>query len=179
MRETKFWDDAALEACGSIFAIHDPFGDTLKLRNLLDRFIDVYWANFPDQLHKKVEQEWIKIGACAISLNEQLAEEENSSLLTVDSVVDVLVKKQRDYGHNNIKRFGREGLMIRCHDKVARLENLCGSDFSPNWESIDDTILDIIGYSAIGIMWERQEFLLPLAPPEFLPDLLATGDETR
>lgn len=179
MRETKFWDDAAVEACGAIFAKHDPFGDIPSLRRRLDSFIDLYWANFPGELRKKVEQEWISIGAYAISINCDRAIDGTSPSLTVDSVVDVLIKKQRDYGHNNIKRFGREGLMMRCHDKVARLENLCGSDFEPNNESIDDTILDIVGYSAIGIMWERQEFLLPLAPPKILSDLLASGDETR
>ena len=69
--------------------------------------------------------------------------------------------------------------MIRTHDKIARLENLCGSDFEPNNESIDDTLLDIIGYSAIGIMWETETFLLPLAPPKNLPELLAREMETR
>ena len=55
---------------------------------------------------------------------------------------------------------------MRCHDKVARLKNLYGSDFEPNNESIEDTLLDIVGYSAIGIMWESGTFLLPLKPSE-------------
>jgi hypothetical protein len=52
--------------------------------------------------------------------------------------------------------------MVRLHDKVARLENLTSSGKSPNNESIEDTFLDIIGYCAIGIMWEQRNFLLPL-----------------
>ena len=74
-----------------------------------------------------------------------------------------LVKKQRDYGPENISRFGRQGLLIRCHDKVARLENLLASGKTPENESIHDTYMDIVGYSAIGIMWESRTFLLPLA----------------
>ena len=77
-------------------------------------------------------------------------------------VTDVLVKKQRDYGPENIRRFGRQGILIRMHDKIARLENLLATGATPNNESIADTFLDIIGYSAIGIMWESGTFLLPL-----------------
>jgi hypothetical protein len=77
----------------------------------------------------------------------------------------VLVKKQMDYGHNNIKRFGRIGLIVRMQDKVARLENLMSKyddDATPQNESILDNVIDVMGYSAIGIMWEREQFLLPL-----------------
>ena len=53
--------------------------------------------------------------------------------------------------------------MVRMHDKVARLENLQrGSVASPNNESIDDNLLDVIGYSIIGLMWEDQTFMIPL-----------------
>ena len=81
---------------------------------------------------------------------------------TVAEVHEVLCRKQRDYGPENIRRFGRQGLMIRLHDKVARLENLDGGGRGPENESVIDTFLDIIGYCTIGIMWERDEFLLPL-----------------
>lgn len=80
----------------------------------------------------------------------------------IDEVHRTLVRKQRDYGPENIRRFGRKGLMIRLHDKVARLENLDGGGRGPENESVIDTFLDIVGYCAIGIMWERNEFLLPL-----------------
>jgi hypothetical protein len=56
--------------------------------------------------------------------------------------------------------------MVRCHDKVARLENLLAAGREPRNESIHDTYMDLAGYSAIGIMWERNEFLLPFTPPE-------------
>ena len=82
-----------------------------------------------------------------------------------DTVHRVLVKKQMDYGHNNIKRFGRIGLIVRMQDKVARLENLMSKydeDSTPQNESILDNVIDVMGYSAIGIMWEREQFLLPL-----------------
>ena len=82
--------------------------------------------------------------------------------LEIPEIHATLVRKQQDYGPENIKRFGRQGLLIRLHDKVARLENLDGGGRGPENESVKDTFLDIIGYCAIGIMWERKEFLLPL-----------------
>lgn len=85
-----------------------------------------------------------------------------------NTVHAILVKKQMDYGHENIKRFGRIGLIVRIQDKVARLENLVSKgvdDDGPQNESLLDNVIDVMGYSAIGIMWERGEFLLPLRNP--------------
>lgn len=81
----------------------------------------------------------------------------------VAHVTSTLVSKQRDYGPENIARFGRMGLLIRTHDKIARLENLLNANREPNNEAIVDTWLDIVGYSAIGVMWERDQFLTPLS----------------
>lgn len=81
----------------------------------------------------------------------------------VSSVHSVLVRKQHDYGHDNISRFGRTGLIVRMHDKIARLENLFSKGkSSPKNESIIDNIVDVIGYATIGIMLERGNFTLPL-----------------
>jgi len=76
----------------------------------------------------------------------------------------ILVRKQMDYGHENIRRFGRIGLIVRMQDKVARLENLIskGTGDDPQNESLLDNVVDVMGYSAIGLMWESDTFLLPL-----------------
>lgn len=167
MREPKFWDDAALEACGAIFSRVRPNTVTPpKIRADLDSFIDTCFEQSQDKFKQIAEDYWRIVGSDAIAVNEGRVDREEALPILINEVAALLVKKQRDYGHENIRRFGRHGLMIRCHDKIARLENLCGADFEPNNESIDDTIIDIIGYSAIGIMWEREEFMLPLAPPE-------------
>lgn len=96
-----------------------------------------------------------------------------------ESMVNTLVSKQRDYGPNNIARFGTAGILIRIHDKIARLLNLLDkSDNNFNTamsinavegESIVDTLIDIIGYSVVAIMWSSvdeetglPEFLFPL-----------------
>lgn len=79
-----------------------------------------------------------------------------------EQITETLIRKQHDYGHHNIARFGRQGLLVRVHDKIARLKNLMLNNSSPNNESISDTYTDIVGYSAIGIMWERGWFGLEL-----------------
>ena len=104
---------------------------------------------------------WGIIGASAI-----LHCWKNGIELTEQEMATTLVRKQKDYGPKNIARFGLNGLTIRTHDKVARLENLLSKPMGvtnavPN-ESIYDTLLDIGGYSAIGIMWIRNQFLIPL-----------------
>lgn len=73
----------------------------------------------------------------------------------------LICKKQRDYGKSAISRFGRTGLVVRTHDKIARLKNLVLSRTKPSNESISDTFTDIIGYCALGMMWERGWFNLP------------------
>lgn len=79
-----------------------------------------------------------------------------------EQIVQTLVRKQMDYGHENISRFGRQGLIVRVHDKIARLNNLLKRKHGPQNESIDDTYLDIVGYASIGMMWERGWFHLEL-----------------
>lgn len=82
---------------------------------------------------------------------------------TIESVVDTIISKQHDYGHQNILWGGVEGIVIRAHDKVARIRNLLARDVAPDNESLEDSWLDIVGYALIGIMLENGTFELPLA----------------
>jgi len=126
---------------------HDPVGE---IRRTIDNMIDQFFDG-----NKEINSEvyWLNLGALALICNGEFDPYE---------VSEVLANKQRDYGPNNIARFGEKGLIIRLHDKVARLENLLESQASARNESIVDTYLDIIGYSVIGLMWMNDEFLTPL-----------------
>lgn len=98
----------------------------------------------------------------ARSASDSLNSTEFDIWMIRDAILETLIKKQRDYGHGNILRFGRVGILIRTHDKLARLSNLLLTQNSPENESITDTYTDIVGYSAIGMMLERRWFGLPL-----------------
>lgn len=164
---TDNWNDAATSALQGMWDLAKRIAETdgedfdlgdwtvEELREHFDDFID---CNLDDG-HWEIEGWWRSVGMDAMLLSAN-----RGFPLSVGSVQEVLVRKQRDYGHENIRRFGLQGLIVRTHDKVARLENLLASGGTPNNESIEDTLLDIVGYSAIGIMWARGDFLLELKP---------------
>jgi hypothetical protein len=153
----RTWNQASLSALENIFGLVLRSKDETasRVRSTLDEFI----RNLYDRPggHERAMAWFGCIAADAIATASA-----RDITFTVQEVHEILVRKQRDYGPENIRRFGRQGLMIRLHDKVARLENLDGGGRGPENESILDTFIDIIGYCAIGIMWERNEFLLPL-----------------
>lgn len=69
--------------------------------------------------------------------------------------LDLLVKKQNDYGPKNIMNAPggpMMGLAVRLHDKVARLAHILSNNTEPNFESLRDTMLDISNYGLIGVM---------------------------
>jgi hypothetical protein len=70
-------------------------------------------------------------------------------------IAETVIKKQKDYGPNNIRRspYGpQQGLVVRLYDKIARLANLTGQNKTPENESLRDTFIDIAGYAIIGLM---------------------------
>lgn len=154
---TETWDEAAEEAINIIFSLVLPAGNTdiQVLREELDDFIGSLYDRRGGDVQAKVQ--FANLGADAIQVAKK-----NGIELTEKECVRILIKKQKDYGPENIRRFGRQGLMVRIHDKVARLENLYTSGREPENETIYDTYLDIVNYTAIGIMWESSRFLLPL-----------------
>lgn len=159
----KTWDEAAQSALIRIYENirKKPRADLEQIRADLDDFIE-------ESFHAatgfdKAKVRWAIIGADALELAALRGEP-----FDITEVHATLVRKQRDYGPENIRRFGRQGLMVRMHDKVARLENLLQTidgGGKPQNESIRDNLLDVVGYAAIGIMWESMQFLLPLASP--------------
>jgi len=69
--------------------------------------------------------------------------------------LDVLIKKQNDYGPKNIALAPGgtvNGLRVRMHDKLSRINHLVESGADPENESLRDSFLDMMNYSAIGLM---------------------------
>ncbi len=74
-------------------------------------------------------------------------------------MIKLLCRKQHDYGHGNINKFGMAGIIVRLSDKVERLKNLRSRGLTPEIkESEVDTLLDIVGYCVIGHMWNEGSF---------------------
>ena len=154
------WDESAAYISKVIFSTGVPHAGASapsvadlreRIRVHLDTMIDKYFNNsnaIPTQV------DWTTMARLAIAASGRLGEVET---------VETLCSEQRDYGPNNIARFGQSGLLLRLHDKVARLENLLLQGRQAQNESLHDTYLDIVGYSVIGVMLLDGSFFFPLA----------------
>jgi hypothetical protein len=72
-----------------------------------------------------------------------------------DSAGNLLLKKHKDYGPTNISRSPGgplNGLRVRMWDKTARLNHLIDSGATPENESLRDSFIDLLNYSAIALM---------------------------
>lgn len=79
-----------------------------------------------------------------------------------NEMTELLVSKQRDYGHGNINAFGIYGVLVRLSDKIERLKNLMSNDIDPTNESVADTLRDMVGYCVIAMMLDEGTFGLQL-----------------
>ena len=73
----------------------------------------------------------------------------------------IMLKKHADYGPTNISNApggAMNGLRVRMHDKLARLNNLVDKGNTPNYESIEDTLLDLANYAIIGLLVQRGQW---------------------
>jgi hypothetical protein len=153
------WNTAAADTTERIFNGDQPSGTLEALRFLLDFFVD---SDASGRAEGCQSEEFIALGKHALRLGRRQGYFAGPN--AAQNVLDTVIRKQCDYGHQNISRFGRFGLLVRMHDKVARLENLMMSGHTPNHESIEDNILDVIGYSIVGVMWEENSFMLDAFP---------------
>jgi len=83
----------------------------------------------------------------------------------VDAILDelrsIMMKKQADYGPLNIALAPggpMNGLRVRMYDKLARLNNLADKAATPNFESIEDTLIDLANYAIIGLLVQRGQW---------------------
>lgn len=68
---------------------------------------------------------------------------------------ELLLRKHRDYGPSNIAFApggAINGLRVRMHDKLARINHLVDSGKDPSNESLRDSFLDLANYAIIGLM---------------------------
>jgi hypothetical protein len=83
----------------------------------------------------------------------------------VDTILNelrsIMMKKQEDYGPLNIALApggAMNGLRVRMYDKLARLNNMADKAATPNYESIEDTFIDLANYAIIGLLVQRGQW---------------------
>jgi len=156
------WEKAAEIQINKIFELRIEDFEHLDDLAQMRKYLDVMISELQEAPPGKIAMNFIELGRIARVLGKNSGFLNSEYFLEPENLLSVIIRKQRDYGHENIARFGRTGLLVRLHDKVARLENLLGSGSTPNNESIEDNIGDVIGYCTIGAMWEEGTFLRAL-----------------
>jgi hypothetical protein len=79
----------------------------------------------------------------------------------LQALYDTMLRKHEDYGPMNIAGAPggpMNGLRVRMYDKLARLNNLVDTGDTPNYESIEDTLLDLANYAIIGLLVQRGQW---------------------
>lgn len=64
------------------------------------------------------------------------------------------VRKNHDYGTENLSTFGTAGIIVRIGDKLRRLKNLTSTHPAVKEKAVD-TLTDIFNYSVYGAMLSR------------------------
>lgn len=94
------------------------------------------------------------------SIARELHLEVNLSNLSRE-LIDLLLSKHKDYGPKNISQApggAINGLRVRMHDKLARINNLVDSGASPQHESLEDSFKDMANYAIIGLLVMREQW---------------------
>ena len=79
----------------------------------------------------------------------------------LNELAKIMYKKHEDYGPMNISGAPggpMNGLRVRMYDKLARLNNLVDTGDTPNYESIEDTLIDLANYAIIGLLVQRGQW---------------------
>ncbi|TWP27659.1 DUF1599 domain-containing protein [Apibacter muscae] len=80
--------------------------------------------------------------------------EEKQLKKITDDIIKILLKKNSDYGGASFD-LGLNGNMVHLWDKIKRYRTLVENNnkgIEPNFESIQDTLKDIMGYAIIGLL---------------------------
>lgn len=80
---------------------------------------------------------------------------------TANGLTNLLLKKHADYGPKNISVSPGgpiNGLRVRMHDKLARINNLVDNNATPENESLEDSFVDLANYAIIGLMVLRGQW---------------------
>ena len=108
-----------------------------------------------------------KAGPTTEELREQIIEQKFEDALAgkFAEAEQLLIKKHKDYGPKNISQSPGgplNGLRVRMHDKLARINHLYDSGATPENESLRDSFIDLANYSIIALMvldgdWDNRD----------------------
>ena len=72
-----------------------------------------------------------------------------------DECRELLLRKHKDYSGRNIAQSPGgplNGLRVRMHDKISRINNLIDNGTAPEYEPLRDSFLDLANYAIIALL---------------------------
>ena len=115
-------------------------------------------ARFPYNINKDTGQSIDTTNYSAPALDPKFAIAVSE---TFDELKQLLIKKHLDYGPKNISESPGgplNGLRVRMHDKLARINNLVDKGATPQYESLEDSFKDMANYSIIALLVLRNKW---------------------
>ena len=115
-------------------------------------------TRFPYNINKDTEQTIDNRNHSAPALDPKFAVAVSE---TFNELKELLVKKHLDYGPKNISDSPGgplNGLRVRMHDKLARINNLVDKGATPQYESLEDSFKDMANYSIIALLVLRHKW---------------------
>jgi len=109
----------------------------------------IYCGNCAGCLYPVSPRVSYKPKLCVIVAKEQLLEISNG-------VVELVMAKNRDYA-DAWQQQGMPGVISRLADKLYRVESLLGKEALVVGEGIEDSLVDAIGYSILGLLYLRSK----------------------
>lgn len=110
---------------------------------------------------------YFRVKSPSISKKERALNEDGYRVFIkpiLSNIIDTIIKKYDDYGETNLidsEKFGikpKNGILLRINDKINRIHNLLRPERVENFESVEDSFEDAIGYCfliiALGVMNE-------------------------
>lgn len=84
----------------------------------------------------------------------------NSFKEFTDQLAETLLEKNQAYGDSftkSVDRYGLSVIGVRLSDKYNRIEHLITNhELKENDESLEDTLLDLAGYSILGLKYLKE-----------------------
>jgi hypothetical protein len=166
------WDSAAALVVNAIADACKTHEIAEKKKEItVNKYVDTTFNNIVEIVFhaentdkKELEEMFMNLAVAGLHGYSLVSNETHTQSAGV--IYHTVLGKQKMYGHGNIARFEIPGIVIRMNDKLERLKNLRQFNGPVLFEPVQDTWLDICGYSIIAIMWLRGWFLLDIKKPD-------------
>jgi hypothetical protein len=75
-----------------------------------------------------------------------------------DELMQLFLKKHKDYGKGNILSVKELGIALRISEKIERIKHLLAQGNEPANESVEETWKDIAVYAILAVLLRRGQF---------------------